>query len=68
MSRKLFVSIHLYLAAFFSPIVIIMAISGGLYLLDYEGETTRTVLGYVADAHLDAESETLIVDVSALLA
>lgn len=68
MSRKIFVSIHLYLAAFFAPIVIIMAISGGLYLLDFEGETTRTVVGYVADAHLDAESATLTVDVSALLA
>ncbi|MEX1664835.1 PepSY-associated TM helix domain-containing protein [Zhongshania arctica] len=68
MSRKLFVSIHLYLAAFFSPIVIIMAVSGGLYLLDYKGETSRTVLGQITGARLDADSETLEADVAALLA
>lgn len=37
MSRKLIVSIHLYLAAFFAPMVIIMAISGGLYLFGIKG-------------------------------
>tara|TARA_R110001592_G_scaffold112297_6_gene310423 strand:- start:28675 stop:29214 length:540 start_codon:yes stop_codon:yes gene_type:complete len=67
MSRKLFVSIHLYLAAFFSPIVIIMAVSGGLYLLDYKGDTSLTVVGQIAGARLDADSETLNADVAALL-
>ena len=68
MSRKLFVSIHLYLAAFFSPVVIIMAVSGGLYLLDYEGEVIRTEVGHVASAKLDASSHTLSSDVVAVLA
>ncbi|MFT7404398.1 PepSY domain-containing protein [Zhongshania sp.] len=68
MSRKLFVSVHLYLAAFFSPIVIIMAVSGGLYLLDYKGETSSTMVGQITGARLDADSETLKADVAALLA
>jgi hypothetical protein len=67
MSRKLFVSIHLYLAAFFSPFVIVMAVSGGLYLLDYEGETSRTVVGHIDGARLDAKSPNLSADVSSLL-
>jgi uncharacterized iron-regulated membrane protein len=67
MSRKFFVSIHLYLAAFFSPIVIVMAVSGGLYLLDYKGEISRTVVGQVAGVRLDADSETLHAEVVALL-
>lgn len=67
MSRKLIVTIHLYLAAFFSPIVIIMALSGGLYLLDYEGEVVRSEVGHVAGARLDADSQTLRSDVVAIL-
>ncbi len=47
MSRALFIKIHLYLSAFFSVAVILVATSGGLYLLGQKGsvETTRlTVL------------------------
>ncbi|CAA0082441.1 Uncharacterised protein [Zhongshania aliphaticivorans] len=68
MSRKLFVSIHLYLAAFFAPVVIVMAVSGGLYLMDYKGEVTRTHIGHVAGEKLDANSKTLRVDVLNILA
>lgn len=38
MSRKLIITIHLTLAAFFTPILIIIATSGGLYLLGEKGE------------------------------
>ena len=37
MSRKLIITIHLALAAFFSPILIITGISGGLYLISEKG-------------------------------
>ncbi|MFC6439697.1 PepSY-associated TM helix domain-containing protein [Bowmanella sp. JS7-9] len=40
MSRKTLVALHLYLAAFFAPILLIMAISGGLYLLGIKGNVT----------------------------
>lgn len=38
MSRKLIVTIHLALAAFFTPILMIMGISGGLYLIGEKGK------------------------------
>lgn len=42
MSRRLWVSIHLYLAAFFAPIFLMMAASGGLYLLGEKGSVLKT--------------------------
>jgi len=33
MNRKLLVTVHLYLASFFTPAVLLVAISGGLYLI-----------------------------------
>ncbi len=44
MSRKLVVTIHLSLAAFFSPILIIIAISGGLYLIGEKGDIEKEVV------------------------
>jgi hypothetical protein len=46
MSRTLFIQIHLYLSAFFSVAVILVATSGGLYLLGQKGslETTRVAV------------------------
>ena len=41
MSRKLLINIHLYLAAFFTPVLLIMAISGGLYLMGIKGSYTE---------------------------
>ncbi len=67
MSRRLLVSIHLYLAAFFAPMVIIMAVSGGLYLLGVKGQMQSAELGFVSGLKLDAESPTLFDDVDAAL-
>ena len=44
MSRKLIVTIHLYLAAFFTPVLLITAISGGLYLLGIKGNQESQVI------------------------
>ncbi len=46
MGRALFIKIHLYLSAFFSVAVILVATSGGLYLLGVKGslETTRVAV------------------------
>ena len=67
MSRRLLVSIHLYLAAFFTPMVIIMAVSGGLHLLGVKEEMTSTELGYVSGLKLDGSSPSLNGDVHAAL-
>lgn len=47
MSRKTLVTVHLYLAAFFTPMVIMMAISGGLYLFGIKGQMNYQTLAHV---------------------
>lgn len=44
MSRQLFITIHLYLSSFFCAAVLLVATSGGLYLLGYGGDTQKTEL------------------------
>ncbi|MEP5765312.1 MAG: PepSY domain-containing protein [Halieaceae bacterium] len=39
MNRSLFITIHMYLAAFFAPFVLLVCISGGLYLIGIKGST-----------------------------
>ena len=41
MSRNALVTIHLYLATFLAPIILMMAISGGLYLFGYKGSVEK---------------------------
>ena len=67
MPRKLLVSIHLYLAAFLAPAFILLAISGGLYLLDNEGEIKSTPFEIPANTVLHFDSPTLKSDVKRLL-
>ncbi|WP_439102793.1 hypothetical protein [Congregibacter sp.] len=42
MSRSLFISIHLYLSSFFSAVVVLVAFSGGMYLLGVKGSLETT--------------------------
>lgn len=44
MNRKLIITIHLALAAFFTPTILIVVISGGLYLLGEKGEVASEIL------------------------
>ena len=44
MNRKLIITIHLALAAFFTPILLIVGISGGLYLIGEKGEMASETL------------------------
>ncbi|WP_320819957.1 PepSY-associated TM helix domain-containing protein [Thalassolituus sp.] len=67
MSRKLLVTIHLYLAAFFAPIIVIMAASGGLYLFGVKGEMTAGESVIVPDAQLTKDSAALDDQVRTLL-
>lgn len=66
MNRKLIVSIHLYLAAFFAPAVLLVAVSGGLYLIGIKGSVEETTI-YSGPATLNTESDALQAEVDALL-
>ncbi len=66
--RRFLMHCHLYIAAFVAPAFILMAVSGGLYLLGIKGEVTKIPLELPADATLDFSSSNLKDDVSALLA
>jgi hypothetical protein len=50
-SRRFFINVHLYLSAFFAGIVVLMALSGGLYLLGIQGETTDTEIAQITGGH-----------------
>lgn len=59
MNRKTLVSIHLYLAAFFTPMVLLVAISGGLYLFGVKGSVERTTLTTLEGQTLDMKASDL---------
>lgn len=68
MTRNNLITIHLYLAAFFAPMVFLVAISGGLYLLNIKGTVeTEAVVGPVA-SRLDPKSVNLKDQVDTVLA
>ncbi|MEH6587128.1 MAG: hypothetical protein V7720_11230 [Halioglobus sp.] len=67
MDRKLLVTIHLYLAAFFAPAVLLVAVSGGLYLVGIKGNVEQEVIYSSDNAAIDSKSSTLDTDVAALL-
>ncbi len=68
MDRKLLISIHMYLSAFFAPAVLLVAISGGLYLIGIKGEVQETFIYQSSEATIDSDSPSLKDDVTALLA
>ena len=48
MTRTLLIKLHLYLSAFFSAAIILVAVSGGLYLIGIKGSVEQTTLGEVS--------------------
>ena len=68
MDRKLFITIHMYLSAFFAPAVLLVAISGGLYLIGIKGEVEQTSVFRGEYGAIDTKAPSLKGDVSALLA
>lgn len=66
MSRQLLVKIHLYLATFLTPVIIMMAISGGLYLFGFKGSSESTVVYEGNSSEIDFQSATAKEDVMAL--
>ena len=45
MTRTLLIKLHLYLSAFFSAAIILVAVSGGLYLIGIKGTIEQTPVG-----------------------
>lgn len=45
MPRSLFISIHLYLSSFFAAVVVLVAFSGGMYLIGVKGSVATTEIG-----------------------
>lgn len=67
MSRKTLITLHLYLAAFFAPILLLMAISGGLYLAGIHGDMQKGDAVFIAGATLNGSGEAKEAEVRALL-
>lgn len=67
MSRKLWINIHLYLAAFFAPMLLLVAISGGLYLIGEKGTVEKETVALPADARLDPSAKDLKPQIEQLL-
>ncbi len=65
--RNTLVLLHLYFAAFMAPAFLLVALSGGLYLLGNSGKVETTALALPAEASLDFTSPTLEDDVRGLL-
>ncbi len=65
--RQFLVTVHLLFAGFMTPAFLLLAVSGGLYLLGNKGQVTTQVINLPASASLDFKSKTLNSDVQALL-
>ncbi len=67
MTRQLIIKLHLILAAFMAPAFILVAISGGLYLMGQKGNISSEPLSVPAGVMLDFKSPTLEADVKTFL-
>lgn len=66
-SRRILINLHLIFAGIMAPAFLMLAVSGGLYLLNIKGTTDDTPVILADGAALDFQSETLEADVRALL-
>lgn len=65
--RNLLINLHLIFAGIMAPAFLLLATSGGLYLLNIKGSTTDTPITLPANAALDFGSATIEEDVRDLL-
>ena len=65
--RNLWMRIHLSIAAFFLPAILLMAISGGLYLNGFKGSVDSVPVDITNPASVDLDSPTLKQDIDGLL-
>jgi len=67
-ARRLFILAHLWFAGLLAPAFLLVAVSGGLYLIGNKGEFKSTPVTLPASASLDFQSPSLEQDVRDLLA
>ena len=67
-TRHFWATLHLSVAAFLAPVVLLMAVSGGLYLLGVKGKVTEIPVDLPSDAALDLAAADLDAAVRQLLA
>ena len=51
MARALLIKLHLYCSAFFAAAIVLVAVSGGLYLIGIKGSIEQTPVGTLATGH-----------------
>lgn len=67
--RKILISVHLYTAAFITPFLLIMGVSGALYVSGNNGTATKTELAIIDNFPVDPKNNpNMEADVRALLA
>lgn len=66
--RKLLVTLHLIFAGLLTPAFLLLAITGGNYLLGNKGSMEKTPIALSADSALDFGSDTIKDDIIKLLA
>jgi hypothetical protein len=67
MDRRLFITVHMYLSSFFAVAVLLVAVSGGLYLLGQKGQVEKTVVASLPKAEFSLPESASKADVEALL-
>ena len=67
LNRSFFISLHMYLAAFFAPFIFLVSMSGGLYLIGVKGSVEQTPVFQSVDYAIDTGAEDLKSRVDALL-
>ena len=65
--RRRLILLHLYIAALLAPMVFLVAISGGLYLVGVKGSVASTPVSVPAGVEIDPSSSTIDEDVRTLL-
>lgn len=49
-TRKLMINVHLVLAALFMPLLLMMPLTGALYILDFKGDQTKTDVFQISES------------------
>jgi hypothetical protein len=65
--RKLLITLHLLFAGFMAPAFILLAVTGGAYLLGQKGQETKAAINLPAGTVIDLKSPTAEADIRALL-
>ncbi len=65
--RNTWIKVHLFIAAFFAPMLLMTAISGGLYLIGEKGSVDKIAIEVESPKALDIKSDTLEADVRELI-